>query len=90
MTRRYMNDVTLDCKYTFGECIISRSNFQKIKDNFNGDAARNAVAGVFRRDYISEDLSVVDFIRYGVVDKTKSFAIFLYLTIFWISFVSNY
>ena len=67
---KYMNDVTFtDCDYTFGECILTRDNFQKIKDSFEGDSARNAVSGLFRRDYVSEELQHVDFIRYGVVGK---------------------
>lgn len=70
---KYMNDVTLDCKYTFGEVIISRENFQTIRDNFNGDSPRNAVAGIFNRLVVGEDLKAVDFIRYGVVDKDKTF-----------------
>lgn len=66
---KFMKDVTLKSEFTFGECIISRENFQKIKDSFNGDSPRNAVAGIFRRDYTSDELEVVDFIRYGTVGK---------------------
>lgn len=65
----YINDVTLDAPYTFGEVIISRENWVKAKEGFDGDSARNGVAGLFRRDYVSDELQYVDFIRYGVIGK---------------------
>lgn len=71
----YMNDTSFDAPYTFGEVIISRDNWVLAKESFDGDSARNGVAGLFRRDYVSDELQYVDFIRYGVVDKhfnTKS------------------
>jgi NAD-dependent DNA ligase len=71
----YMNDVSFDSPYTFGEVIISRKNWELAKNSFDGDSARNGVSGLFRRDYVSSELSYVDFIRYGVVGKqfkTKS------------------
>ncbi len=65
----YMNDVTLDIPFSFGEVIISRENWLKVADSFDGDSPRNGVAGLFRRDYVSDELQYVDFIRYGVVGK---------------------
>jgi DNA ligase (NAD+) len=66
---KFMNDIKYDCDYTFGEVIISRTNFTTIKNSFDGDSARNAVAGLFRRDYVSDELSYVNFIRYGAIGK---------------------
>jgi DNA ligase (NAD+) len=61
-----MKDKTVpDVDYTWGEAIISRANYLTIAENFDGDSPRNAAAGVFRRDYISDELQVVDFIKYG-------------------------
>ncbi len=71
----YMNDTVFDSAYTFGEVIISRMNWEIVKNSFEGDSARNGVSGLFRRDNVSPELSYVDFIRYGVVGKkfkTKS------------------
>ncbi len=65
----YINDVSFDAPYTFGEVIISRENWILAKESFDGDSARNGVAGLFRRDYVSDELQYVDFIRYGVVNK---------------------
>lgn len=66
---KYMNDVSIDAPHTFGEVIISKNNWELAKTYFDGDSARNGVAGIFRRDYVSEELQYVDFIRYGVVGK---------------------
>jgi DNA ligase (NAD+) len=67
---KFMKDVTINhTPYTFGECIISRANYELIKDSFESDSARNAVAGLFRRDYVSSELEQVDFIRYGVFGR---------------------
>ena len=66
---KYMNDIKIDTPYTYGECIISRNNYEKIAQNFSGSSPRNAVAGIFNRKEATEDLSAVDFIRYGVVGK---------------------
>lgn len=67
---KFIKDVQIDVPYTFGEVIISRENYQKIKDSFDGDSPRNAVAGLFRRDEPSEELEMVDFIKYGVEGKS--------------------
>jgi DNA ligase (NAD+) len=69
---KYMNDVAFDAPYTFGEVIISRENWLQATESFEGDSARNGVAGLFRRDYTSDELQYVDFIRYGVIGKTFS------------------
>lgn len=64
----YMNDISLDVPYTYGEVILSRENAEKIKDNYNTNNPLGML-GMFRRDEVSEDLKYVDFIRYGVVGK---------------------
>jgi len=69
----FMCDQMIDAKYTYGECIISRDSFEVIKDSCTSSAARNVVSGFFRRDIPSDELEYVDFIKYGIVDSTKSF-----------------
>lgn len=64
----YMNDISLDVPYTYGEVILSRDNAEKIKDNYNTDNPLGML-GMFRREEVSEDLKYADFIRYGVVGK---------------------
>ena len=67
---KYIGDVTFDdCDYTFGECIFSRKNFELIKDSLEGESARNSCSGLYRRDYVSDELLYTDYIRYGVVGK---------------------
>jgi DNA ligase (NAD+) len=67
-----MNDITIDASFTFGEAIISKKNWEIVKTYFEGDSARNGCSGLFRRDYASDELQYVDFIRYGVVGKNFS------------------
>ena len=54
--------------FSFGEAIMSKSNFQKYKDKFAN--ARNMVAGLFNRDIAGAELNDVDYIRYGC-DREK-------------------
>jgi len=49
--------------FSFGEAIMSKSNFQKHKEKYAN--ARNMVAGLFNRDEPVEELNDVDYIRYG-------------------------
>lgn len=49
--------------FSFGEAIMSKSNFQKYKEKFAN--ARNMVAGLFNRDEPISELQDVDYIRYG-------------------------
>lgn len=49
--------------FSFGEAIMSKSNFQKYKDKFAN--ARNMVAGLFNRDIAGVELNDVDYMRYG-------------------------
>lgn len=67
-----MNDITIDAPFTFGEAIISKKNWEFAKQYFEGDSARNGCSGLFRRDYVSDELQYVDFIRYGVVGEEFS------------------
>jgi NAD-dependent DNA ligase len=55
--------------FSFGEAIMSKSNFQKYKDKFANP--RNMVAGLFNRDEAGDELKDVEFIRYGIGDLTK-------------------
>lgn len=66
---KHIKDSKQQFKYTYGEAIILRDNFEIIKDSFDGDSARNAVSGLFRRDDITDELEYVNFIKYGAVDN---------------------
>jgi len=58
--------------YSFGEAIMSKSNFEKYKDEFSNP--RNFVSGIFIRDEMTPALKDVDYIRYGSslkIDKSE-------------------
>lgn len=60
------NDIKINnIKYSYGEAIISRSNFDLfLKEDYEN--ARNCASGLFRRDTISSELEYVDLIKYGI------------------------
>lgn len=49
--------------FTFGEAIMSRSNFEQRRGVYAN--ARNMVAGLFNRDVPTENIEGVDYMRYG-------------------------
>lgn len=66
-----------DTNFSYGECIISRENFKKyITENdliLEQSSSRNIASGFFRRDECSDDLCLIDFVRYGIFDDNKKF-----------------
>jgi DNA ligase (NAD+) len=67
-----LGDTPIDVPFCYGEAICSRKNFQFISDSFDGDSARNATSGIFRRDEPSDELIYIDYIKYGIVGKDFS------------------
>ena len=53
------------CVYTYGEAIFKTTDFLKIKEKSGYKSARNAVAGLFNSNVVSEFLKEVRYVRYG-------------------------
>lgn len=61
------NDILDILKCYYGEAMISKDNFSKVKEtHFKYKNTRNGIAGLLRRDEVSEALKFADYIRYGV------------------------
>lgn len=60
---------------TYGEAIIKKDIFEKIKGDFK--TARNLVAGIFNADSPSDMIEYVDFVRYGYEADNLSKSILL-------------
>ena len=67
------SSIVLKNRYYYGEAMISKNNFSKVKElHPEYKNTRNGVAGLLKRDETSKALKFIDYIRYGVEDLEKS------------------